>query len=79
VFCRALRTAAMFPDPIRSGSEAGVGREVIKMRILLAELAKQGGSAVREALGSYKRTACLCAVMIAAGTAAGIYAHLKGG
>ena len=76
---RTRRTAAMFPDPIGSGFESVNGREVIEIRALLAELARQGGSTVREALGSYKRTVCLCAMLIAAGTAAGIYAHLKGG
>jgi hypothetical protein len=45
---------------------------------MLAEIAKQLGSAVREALGSYKRTARLCTILIATGVAAGIYAHMKG-
>ena len=46
------------------------------MRTLLVELARQAGGAIREAMGSYKQTACLCAIIIAAGIAAGIYAHL---
>ena len=44
----------------------------------MSEVIKQIGQTVREALTSYKRTACLCCIMIAAGFAAGIYAHLKG-
>lgn len=43
----------------------------------MKEIAREVGRTVREALGSYKRTACLCTILIAAGTAAGIYAHLS--
>lgn len=42
----------------------------------MEEIARQAGQTVRDAMGSVRRTVCLCLILIAAGTAIGISVRL---